>query len=93
MDTPIGEKIMEFLWDYQNFKDITLFNLASVSILNKLQKIQGKKSLTEEFAERLGIDTYTKHKEKCGKEYITNDRTGEIQEVKKYRPRYLKPVQ
>ncbi|ABA42724.1 conserved phage protein [Bacillus phage Gamma isolate d'Herelle] len=93
MDTPIGEKIMEFLWDYQNFKDITLFNLASVSILNKLQKMQGKKTLTEEFAERLGIDTYTKHKEKGGKEYITNDRTGEIQEVKKSRPRYLKPVQ
>ncbi|HDR5665656.1 hypothetical protein [Bacillus anthracis] len=93
MDTPIGEKIMEFLWDYQNFKDITLFNLASVSILNKLQKMQGKKTLTEEFAERLGIDTYTKHKEKGGKEYITNDRTGEIQEVKKTRPRHLKPVQ
>ncbi|ARW58412.1 hypothetical protein [Bacillus phage Tavor_SA] len=93
MDTPIGEKIMEFLWDYQNFKDITLFNLASVSILNKLQKMQGKKTLTEEFAERLGIDTYTKHKEKGGKEYITNDRTGEIQEVKKTSPRYLKPVQ
>ncbi|MGE7427986.1 hypothetical protein ACQKLM_07600 [Bacillus thuringiensis] len=93
MDTPIGEKIMEFLWDYQNFKDITLFNLASVRILNKLQKMQGEKTLTEEFAERLGIDTYTKHKEKGGKEYIINDRTGEAQEVQKPRLRYLKPVQ
>ncbi|EOA3903589.1 hypothetical protein ACE41A_08805 [Bacillus cytotoxicus] len=92
MDKPIGEKILEFLWDYQNFKDITRFNLAAMRILNNLQKMKGKKTLTEEFVERLGIDTYTKHKEKSGKEYITNDRTGETQEVKKTRPRYLKPV-
>ncbi|MBG9830778.1 hypothetical protein [Bacillus wiedmannii] len=92
MDTPIGENITEFLWDYQNFKDITLFNLASMSILSKLQKMQGKKTLSEEFAERLGLDTHTKHKESNGKEYITNNRTGATQEVQKNRPRYLKPV-
>ncbi|MGH1259591.1 MULTISPECIES: hypothetical protein [Bacillus] len=93
MDTPIGEEIIKFLWDYQNFKDITLFTLASMRTLNNIQKLQGEKTLTEEFAERLGLDTYTKHKESNGKEYITNNRTGATQEVQKSRPRYLKPVQ
>lgn len=93
MDTPIGEEITEFLWDYHNFKDVTLFTLASMRILNNLQKLQGEKTLTEEFADILGLDTYTKHKESNGKEYITNNQTGATKEVKKIRPRYLKPVQ
>ncbi|MCC2432633.1 hypothetical protein P9C77_gp37 [Bacillus phage J5a] len=93
MDTPIGENITEFLWNYHNFKNITLFTLASMRILSNLRQIQGEKTLGEEFAEMLGIDTFTKHKEKNGREYITNNRTGETREVQKPRPRYLKPVQ
>lgn len=93
IDKQIGDNVSLFLWDYHNWEDVTEFVVGSMEVVSTLRQAEGEKSLGEEFAERLGIDTYTKHEGKGGKEYITNDRTGEIQEVKKSRPRYLKPVQ
>ncbi|UYX50065.1 hypothetical protein M3Y14_15880 [Bacillus thuringiensis] len=92
MDTPIKENILEFLYDYTNW-DITVFTVSSMTIMSNLRRIEGKKSLAEEFFEDAGIDTYTMHTDQQGKQNLTNNRTGETQEVKKTKPRYLKPVQ
>ncbi|CUB59053.1 hypothetical protein BN2127_JRS10_04752 [Bacillus subtilis] len=92
MDTPIGENILEFLYDYENW-DITCFTISSMTIMSRLRRAGGKKSLAEEFFEDAGMDTYTMHTDLQGKQKLTNNRTGETQEIKKSRPRYLKPVQ
>ncbi|MDN4875998.1 hypothetical protein QYM23_24580 [Bacillus cereus] len=92
MDTPIGEKILEFLYDYENW-DITCFTISSMTIMSRLRRAEGKKSLAEDFFEDSGIDAYTMHTDFQGKQKLINNRTGETQEVQKTRPRYLKPVQ
>ncbi|MFJ8529944.1 hypothetical protein [Bacillus sp. NPDC094106] len=92
MDTPIGEKVLEFLYDYTNL-DMTFFTVSSMTIMSRIRQVEGKKSLAEEFCEKLGVDTYTMHTDQQGKQQLTNNRTGETQEVKKARPRYLKPVE
>ncbi|WP_242317042.1 hypothetical protein [Bacillus cereus group sp. BfR-BA-01489] len=92
MDTPIGENILEFLYDYENW-DMTCFTVSSMTAMSRLRRAEGKKSLAEEFFESIGLDTYTMHSDQKGKQKLTNNRTGETQEVKKPKPRYLKPVQ
>ncbi|MED3358632.1 hypothetical protein P4414_26300 [Bacillus thuringiensis] len=92
MDTLIGENILEFLYDYDNW-DITCFAVSSMTVMSRIRRVEGEKSLSEEFFEGIGLDTYTLHSGQKGKQKLINNRTGETQEVQKPRPRYLKPVQ
>ncbi|MBE7097323.1 hypothetical protein [Bacillus cereus] len=93
LDTQIGDNVSEFLWNYHNWEDVTKFVVGSMEVVSVLRQAEGKKSLAEEFFEDAGIDTYTMHTDLQGKQKLTNNRTGEMQEVRKPRPRYLKPVQ
>ncbi|NMW16967.1 MULTISPECIES: hypothetical protein [Bacillus] len=93
LDTKIGDNVSEFLWDYHNWEDVTEFVVSSMEVVSTLRQTEGKKSLAEEFFEDAGMDTYTMHTDLQGKQKLTNNRTGETQEIKKSRPRYLKPVQ
>ncbi|HDR8159540.1 TPA: hypothetical protein QC072_002369 [Bacillus cereus] len=92
LEKPIGNNILEFLYDYQNW-DITFLIISSMSIMNKMKQIEGEKTLAEEYFEEEDLDTYTMHTDQQGKKGLMNNRTGETQKVKKPRPRYLRPVE
>ncbi|KAB2334293.1 hypothetical protein [Bacillus mesophilum] len=87
----IGENIDDLLWDYRN-RDITEFAINGMSIMSAIGRLHGKKGIMESFLEEQGVTTYTLHKDEQGKEYLTNNDTGETSAVKKPRPRYLKAV-
>ncbi|MEI4616029.1 MULTISPECIES: hypothetical protein [Bacillus cereus group] len=92
MDTPIGENVREFLWSYHNWEDITEFVVNFMEVMSDIRRFEGGKGLVEEFLEEKGITAYTLCKDQKGKEYLTNNDTGEVIPVQKARPRYLKPV-
>jgi hypothetical protein len=87
----IGENVMEFLWDYQNW-DINIFVVNSMTVISDLRRAEGGKGLMEEFAENNGLTTYTLHEISNGKKVLTNNDTGETIQIKKKRPRYLNPL-
>jgi hypothetical protein len=88
---PIGGEILNFLWEYQN-KDITEFNISSMEALSNLRKLDGLPSLAEEFADEMGLKTYTVHTDSKGREFLIDKDTGKTMRVKKSKPRYLKLV-
>lgn len=90
-DNPIGENVNEFFWDYQNL-EIRMFGVNLMSVMSDIRRVEGKKGLLEEFAENVGITTYTLHENDNGKKFLTNNETGETVPVKKLRPKYLKPL-
>lgn len=54
LDCVIGEKIDDFLWDYQN-KDLIKFNMKRIMNLSDLRKLEAHKGLAEEFAKKRGV--------------------------------------
>ena len=88
---PIGGEILNFLWEYQN-TDITEFNICSMEALSNLRKLDGLPSLAEEFADEMGLKTYTVHTDSKGREFLIDKDAGKTMRVKKSKPRYLKLV-
>lgn len=84
----IGTNVEDVLFDYQN-RDIRLFMVKTLSHFSHLSKLQGGKSFAEQMADDLGLTTYTLNKTPNGKEFLTNNQTGESVKVTKKRPRYL----
>lgn len=91
-DKVIGEEIDEFLWEYQNWT-ISHYMLEMMGIASDLRKLETGKSIMEEFIEEQGLPSYTMHDGVGGKQYIKNSQTGEVTEVKKPRPHYLRVVE
>ncbi len=91
-DKVIGEEIDEFLWEYQNWT-ISHYMLEMMGIASDLRKLETGKSIMEEFIEEQGLPSYTMHDGLNGKQYIKNSQTGEVTEVKKPRPRYLRVIE
>lgn len=89
LDKPIGKQILNFLWEYQN-KDITDFNVCTMETMSNLRKIEGLPSLAEEFANAMGLKTYTEYKGSKGQRFLIDRQTGKTMRVKKPKPRYLK---
>lgn len=88
LDKPIGmDRVSNFLWDYVN-RDILEFNVNCFCSLDIIRRFEGKQSLAVEWAESVGIDTYTKFNSER-KTYLLNNRTGEITRAKRRPPRYL----
>lgn len=90
MNEPIGndKKVMEFLWEYENKN--TKFYLASIfTLLDEVKEYQGKISLLKEVMQEHGETTYTYFDEE-NKTYRMNDKTGDIERIRKPRPRHLK---
>lgn len=92
LDNRIGDNVDDILWDYMNH-ELTFFNVIMMSALSKLRQKRGEPSLIEEFALENGIDAYVMEKDKAtGKQYVKSSMTGEKQEVKRAKPRYLKLI-
>lgn len=102
LDTQIGEKIDEFLWDYHNH-DIRLFVVKSMSLMSDIMRAQGRPGLMEQFSADFGIPLYYSNKDdkeitgpvqikKVGDTYCYDDSGARTVPLKKKRPRYLKAV-
>lgn len=46
-DTPIGDEILELLWEYHNW-DITLFNIRLMNYLDDMRRLRGKPDVKDE---------------------------------------------
>ncbi|MEG6613725.1 phage infection protein [Pseudoclostridium thermosuccinogenes] len=90
-DKPIGEEINDFLWDYMN-TDIHVFLANLLGLASDLRRLETGKGIMEEWAEKNGIKTFTKHTDSNGKEYLVDNETGKTMRVKKPRPKHLKVV-
>lgn len=91
IDTPIGDKVQELLWDYQS-RDLSLIMLAQLTTASDIRKMQGQKSIAEEFCEMHDIPTYTQYTDANGKEFLQNNQTGRTMKVKRKLPRYIQRV-
>lgn len=90
-EEPIGEKALEFLWEYTN-PDIESFNIHSMLCLSKLRQLEGYPSLAEEWADENGIKMHTMHTGSNGREFLIDKETGKTMRLTKSKPRYLKLV-
>ncbi|WP_425447779.1 hypothetical protein [Dethiothermospora halolimnae] len=90
-DKPISEQTdtQEFLYEYHNW-DIGLFVVNTMSCMSSIREFEGKMSLMEEFAEDMGIKTYTLHKDGNGKEFLFDKETNKT--IRVSRPKRLKVV-
>lgn len=87
---PLDENITEFLWEYQNL-EITNFNVSIMCLMSDIRRFEGKTSIAEEWADMHGIQTFTMHTDKRGKQFLV-DKQGKVQKVSKPRPKHLKLV-
>ncbi|MEK5039001.1 hypothetical protein [Sporosarcina sp. FSL K6-3457] len=90
-DKVIGEDIEEFLMEYDNWT-VRIFMVEMMSTASDLRRMEGGKGIMEEFLEEQGVTTSTMFKDDKGEEILINNDTGEVQKVRKPRPRYLKVV-
>lgn len=91
MDKVIGEEATGFHMEYHN-SEIRRFAVQTMCIISAINRAEGRKTLGEEFAEEVGLTTYTMTEDHQGKQFLTNNSTGEVQKVSKPRPRYLKVI-
>lgn len=84
LDKPIGSDAVEFLWEYNN-REIFEFNIKIMEYLSRLRRLQGKPSLSEEFAEIMGLETYRLYKDNKGNEFLV-DKKGKSYKIKKKYP-------
>lgn len=75
LDCCIGDNINELYWSYYN-SDIMTYGVNCILLVDILRRCQGQRSVIEEFADMVGVDTYSVNR-KYG--YIYNNRTGKTQ--------------
>lgn len=103
MDAPIGDRINDFLWDYQN-RDIRLFLTKIMGVTSDILRAQGEPGLMEHMSAEFGIPFYVldgKNKqitgpvrvEKMDDEYYYNESEAQSVPYKKRLPDYLKVVE
>lgn len=91
LDNCILNKIDDLLWDYENY-EIRRFLVASINILDTMQKERTGKSLLEIWAGKNGVDMYEMHEDKAvNKKYLYNSKTGKSIGIKNISS-YLKIV-
>ncbi|WP_186578067.1 hypothetical protein [Aquibacillus kalidii] len=90
MDNIIGDQSSHFLMEYDNLT-VRVFLVASLNIMSNIRKFEGKPSIAEEWANKVGINTYKQYMDHTGKEYMV-DNNGRSFGIKKVRPSYLKVV-
>ena len=90
-DKPIGEGITSFLWEYTNW-DIKMFTVNTMSFLSNLRRLNGDPGLMEEWADKMGLKTYTMCTDHKGKQFLYDKETGKTTKVRKPKPRYLKLI-
>lgn len=90
-EKPIGDKIDRFLMEYTN-KDIEVFMVKSMICLSKMRQLQGQPSIAKEWADSVGLKTYTMHTDSKGKKFVFDSETGKTNRIRKPLPKYLKVV-
>jgi len=90
MDQPIGDNVIEFLWDYVN-DDIESFLVNHMLTISQLRKLEGNLTLAEEMAKELGLKTYRLYKDGQGKKFLFDKEIGRTIRVKE-RPKHLKVI-
>jgi hypothetical protein len=93
-DDIIGTNIDELLWEYVN-TDVRIFNTSLFMAVDNLRRLEGKRSMMEEWADMNGITTYTLNKDSKGKEYLydrKNRRTIRVSRARRRLPKYLKVI-
>lgn len=83
-DKPI-QNANSFMFEYCN-DDIKEFVIKMMMNLSHLRQMQGKPSIAKEWAEKNGIETYSKYTDHAGNEFLLN-KQGKTQKVIKARPR------
>lgn len=91
MDKVIGEEMMQFHMDYHNW-EITRFAVQAMCVMSDIRRAEGRKGIAEEFFEDQGVPTYSVTEDDKGKQFLTNNQTGETQKFTKPIPRYLKVI-
>ncbi|AZO96185.1 phage infection protein [Halocella sp. SP3-1] len=81
---PIGEEILNFLWEYQN-DEILEFSVEMMSCVSDLRRMRGKPSIMEEFAAKNGIKMYSMQTDDNGNEYLLDPETGKTARLQKKR--------
>lgn len=93
-DESIGEEnVSDLLWDYMNH-DTRMFLVNLWNTVDDTLVLQGEKSSWESFCEDNDITTYTTSTDKrTGKQFMTNNDTGETVRVHKPKPKHLNVVE
>ena len=90
-DEPIGDQILDFLWEYHNIH-IRLFTVRLMSLMSDLRRAAGYPGIMEEWAAENEIETYTMHTDGDGKKFMVGS-DGSTARVKPRIPKYLRVVQ
>ncbi|MCP2240203.1 hypothetical protein [Thermoanaerobacterium thermosaccharolyticum] len=85
LDTPIGDKILDFLWEYVN-DDIHEFVVKMLLTMSHLRQMEGEPSIAEEFANMMGIKTYKVYTDDKGKKFLYDGETGKTMPIKEQKP-------
>lgn len=90
LNEPIGENIEEFLMSYLNIY-INSFVVTYLCYINALNKYEIKMGIIDSILNLDGIDSYSKVSINK-KEFMRNNKTGELTKIKKQYPSYLKVI-
>ena len=90
MNSPIGDKVIDFLWDYVN-DDIEEFLVRYMVTISNLRRFEGKPTIAEEIAKELGVKTYRLYQDSQGKKFLFDEQTGKTIRVRE-RPKHLKII-
>jgi hypothetical protein len=85
LDTPIGDKILDFLWEYVN-DDIHEFVVKMLLTMSHLRQMEGQPSIAEEFANMMGIKTYKAYTDDKGRKFLYDSEIGKTMPIKKQKP-------
>ncbi|KAA5806505.1 hypothetical protein [Thermoanaerobacterium thermosaccharolyticum] len=85
VDSLIGDKIFDFLWEYTN-DDITEFMVKLMLTISHLRKAEGETTIAEEFANMVGIKTYKVYTDDKGKKFLYDGETGKTMPIKEQKP-------
>lgn len=88
-DDPLGEDVLELLYDYQN-PLLSLFTVAAMTAISKVNQFQGGISLFEEFMASQGHETPNTFKNSKGQAYYV--RKGKPVQIKSSKVNHLKLV-
>lgn len=82
-DVPMMQNLDYILMDYWN-DTITSYQVKKFMIVDRIRRMEGKKSMMEEFADMMNVTTYTYDKEE---KKMYNNKTGQAFKVEKPMPR------
>lgn len=88
-EQPIGEEILNLLWEYQNM-ELRIFNVNLMMYMSNLRRLDGQPSLMEDFADTVGLDIHTMHTDQNGTQFVLDKKTGKTTKLNKNRPKYLR---